>query len=1334
MTLVSAPSLPREADTGRAAPFGLSPMQAGMLFQALLSDTGPSRAGYDIEQLHLALAHDLDVALFERAWTHVARRHPALSVAFRWEGVARPEQRAQRRVQVPLERGDRNEPLTAFLERDRRRGFDLRQAPLMRVTVFPGGTTQTDVVWTFHHLLLDGRSFARVLQEVFQTYAALARGALPILPRPPRRFADHVHWLSRQDAASSLAYFRDLLRGLPHPTPLPLAESAAHPLPRQGGGERLHVVAPAVHAQARAWAHQTGTTLGSVVHAAWALVLARLTSSSDVLFGSTRACRRSGLDGDARDMIGLFINTLPMRVRVDEALSARAFLAAVRAQGVALRAHEHASLTDIRGQGEFPPGSPLFQTVLAFENRELNHVLRELDPAWLQRRCTLYERPSPPLTLTVTDDAQLVVRVLFDRSRFQDGAMDRLGQYLETAIAALSDGVDRPLSELDILPTEERQRLLVTWNDTDRPFPDTCIHEAFERRVDALGNATAVECDGSALTYAELEEHANRLAHALVARGAKPGTRVGICLDRGLPLVVAMLGVAKSGAAYVPLEPTYPPERLRLMEAVTQPVLVVTQGAHRGTFAGPTLSLDGREGADVDGGPSTRLPRTASPGDVCYVLFTSGSTGEPKGVVMTHRAVVNTLDWVNRSFEVVPGDRLLFVTAASFDLSVYDTFGILAAGGTIVVASAAVLADPPTLAAMLATERITVWDSAPAALARLVPFFPVASSATSLRRVLLSGDWIPLSLPGALAKAFPQAQVKSLGGATEAAIWSNAYAIGAVDARWASIPYGQPIQNVRYHVLDARMQPVAIGVPGELYIGGACLAQGYFRQEALTRERFVADPFRGPPERLYRTGDLARYFDDGTIEFLGRTDGQVKLRGFRVELGEVEAALGAQPEIREALCTALKDASGEKSLVAYVVFRDGASLSEAEIKARVGQRLPDHMVPSQVVPLREMPLTANGKRSRESLPAPRARSAATPFVAPRTRPERQMVALWEELLGKDQVGVTDNFFALGGHSLLAVMLATRAQTQLGLRLPLAHILEHPTIEGLLAAQPAPQAPGRHLVTLQRGGERPPWVLVAGIGGLGFVFQGLGQHLGPGQPLHVLNAVGAEDEAEGVDHSIEEMAALYEPQVLAACPDGPIIVGGYSFGALVAYELAHRLRRAGRFVPLLVVFDGFAPGFPRLAPLPSRLLAHARALWARPSEAGAYLQQRLRALAARVYVQLAPPENAGAPTAELAPQTALRLGRLARGLWRARGAYAPRHRDGADLLLVKTSMAEAWVGTRMEDPLYGWRAYVNGQLEVETVPGRHLALFDPSNQRTVAELVSRAIDRRLRADG
>ena len=1303
-------------------PQPLSPMQAGMLFTYVLSDGAADRGGFDIEQLHIRLSETLDAKNLARAFTFVARRHPILSTGFVWEGVEAPQQAAVDGVSVPVETldwqsaGEEQLPglRAEFLARDRKRGFDLRRPPLMRATLCLRNTKQCELFWTFHHILLDGRSFAQVLLEVFSAYEALGQGRAPALAAPARPYSDYVKWLGKQDTTESLAFFKGILRGKSAPTPLPLAEAAARPLPRSGSEAHSRYLPETLVQALRRFATEQRTTVAGLVQAAWAIVLSRLTADMDVVFGMVRSARRSALQGEAEHMLGLFINSLPVRLVIDEQQSVSDFVQQARAQSVAMRAHDGIALVDIQQQSEMPRGSALFETLVMYENRELNRSLREGDPRWASRECVLHEQPSVPLTVIVVDDERFEIRVVCDKKRYRDGVGERIGAYLATALASLLTAAR--VADVDVLPEDERKRILFEWNDTPHPFSSEArIHELFEARVHEQPDAIALEFEGHTLTFRELEARANRIANVLRARGAKPGQYVAVCLSRSLELVTTLIGVAKSGAAYVPIDAEYPRDRIAFMLEDSAAQLVITERGFADRFAVDVLLIDSEEFAAAS---SERPQPVAAVTDPCYAIYTSGSTGKPKGVVLTHRAVINTFEWVSRTFDVKPGDRLLFVTSPCFDLSVYDTFGALGAGATVVIASSECMREPRTFVESILTQQITIWDSAPAALQRLTPFFP-KNGGLHLRLVMLSGDYIPLTLPDDVRRSFTAARVMSLGGATEAAIWSNWYPIGAIDPRWTSIPYGRPIQNSHYHVLDKQLRPVPIGVAGDLYIGGTCLAQGYLNRPELTAERFIADPFRAGG-RLYMTGDLSRYFDDGVLEFLGRADFQVKIRGYRVELGEVEAAIKAIAGVREVLCAAYSDASGQKAMVAYVVPQAGVKLEEHDIVKPLAAKLPDFMVPSQIMLLEAMPVSANGKVDRKALPSPTQRALSTEYVAPRTDLERKLVGIWEELLQRERIGVTDSFFAHGGQSLLAVMLVSRIEREMGVRIPLSRVLERPTIEALATSLEKPGKKKGHLITLQSGGKEVPLVLISGIGGFGFIFHGLGAHLGHQHPLHVLNAIGAESDDEQLEQTIEGVASVYEPQVLAACPEGPIVLGGYSFGILVALELALRFERMGRQVPLLISFDGFAPGHPKLMPINERLAVHVRE-FARRGHLGRteYVRARLEAVKRRFRPEVQ--EGMFTPPDVLDAEMNARLRRVADGLFEARGKYRPTRMVNSDVLLLKASIPFDWSGSVFE-PLYGWREFTTGRIDTNVVPGEHLQMFRSENDELLAEIV------------
>jgi amino acid adenylation domain-containing protein len=1400
----------------RVATRGLSPMQVGMLYQALRAGAPGGQSPFDVEQMHLALGETLAVGAFQRAWQWLVARHPVLRTSFAWE-AAEPQQLVHAAVAVPIETVDftgetaesYGERLARLLLADRRRGFDLREPPLLRVTLIRTPGPGTEIVWTFHHILIDARCFPILLRELFLAYDAFNGNLVPALPEPPGRYAEYLDWLATRDPEPARAFFRELLRGKSAPTPLPGAEPAERPLPVAADAEAYGRVVrrrEGLPGALRGLAERTGTTVGTVVQGAWALVLARFTGDDDVLFGVTRACRHSVPVGSADDTIGLYINTLPVRVRLTADRTIGDLLESLRAQSLGLRPHEHTSLVDVQGASEIPRGLPLLPTLLMFTNRDLGDELAAGDPARFGAgTVTLYEQPGPALTLIAIapERDHLELRLLYERARFRPAVVERLAEAVLHALSELAAAgpseVVRPLEHLDVLPPAERRRLIETWNDTARPFPSELgIHELFEAQADAHPEAMALEMGETRLTYGALDDRANRVAHALIARGMGRGRFVAVCLERGPDLIATLIATVKAGAAYVPLDPKQPAARLaRTLEDVSSP-LVVTTSAHRHLFAeGPVLLLDaltaepGADGPEAEAWSRTDRPaRTGEPTDACYVIFTSGSTGRPKGVVLSHRAVVNTLDWAIRAMDMGPRDRLLFVNSPGFDLSVFDIFGVLGSGGTVVIASESDLAEPAALGDLLVRGGITVWNSAPAALQRVLGFLPGGTAEAPFRLAMLSGDWIPLALPGAVRAAFPRAEVVSLGGATEAAIWSNVFPIGALDPRWVSIPYGRPIQNCRYHVLDHRLHPVPVGVAGDLYIGGACLADGYLGRPELTAERFIPDPIsRRPGERLYKTGDLARYFEDGELELLGRADFQVKIRGFRVEMAEIEAALLAIPGVREALCTAFTDASGEKALAAYVVLTAGptatatatppppaAGATDPEgartpdsprtwdaptlpdgraMREHLRLSLPEYMLPAQVMVLDALPLSPNGKVDRSALPAPGRAPREAPAAAARDDRERRLVSLWEEVLQRRPIGITDDFFALGGHSLLAVMLMTRIQKELKVRLPLSMLLEHPNIESLARAlapsttaataasgagdgtgngtgQPARAS--RHLLTLNGSGTRPPLVLVAGIGGYAFTYRNFPALFGPDQPVLAFQSVGAEDSEPLVDHSIEAMAAIYEDELSRtaarmAALGGPLVLGGFSFGVLPAFELARRLRSHGREVPLLVSFDGFAPGYPRRLPFPERVLAHAREFVRGGSrEKRAYLRERAANMRRDLMARLGRASELAPAIPFADPDMTQRM----QDLWvmhqQARERYLPRGREPFALLLICPESTERWVATQMDDPLYGWRSFVSGPISLVTVPGHHTALLDGPNQPLIIHAISEHITR------
>lgn len=1306
--------------------YPLAPLQAGMLYDALRFGRD---SGYDVEQVHLVLEERVDTSVLARAFQWVTRRHSALHTEFRWDENGVPQQRIASNVILPVQvenwsriaKSDRPLLLASFLDADRRRGFDMSHAPLGRVRIFVMGSDRTEVIWTVHHILIDATSLPIALIDVLSAYESLGRGVQPSTGVRPPQYRCYIDWLSSIDLGPSRAHFNRLLEDAPAPPPLPgVALAADHVQPRPE--LVLRRSGPHLLASARASAERTRTTVETVIHAAWSLVIARYCASNqDIVFGSTRACRRSAPGVD--HMVGLLANTLPIRARLAVHGTVAELLQDLRAQSVALRDHEHMPLFEIE-HPDTRTSRTLFDTTVTYQKWDLTGELKKRGgEAWRNRTCRLYEQPVPLLNAKIVESDELEVSLLFDAARLDRRAVERIADSLVHTLGEISSHEQGRLDEVSVLPAETVQQMITGWNQTKHPFPEhLLIHELFEARADSRPDAIAVEAGGTRLSYGELELSANRVANALRSRGIGPGSFVAVCLGRTADLIVALIAVAKTGASYVPLDPRYPVSRLSFMLRDSNSECVLTELAFKELFGGVPVLLV----ADINRSktaPSTRPERLASPSDVCYAIYTSGTTGNPNGVLLSHRAVINTLDWVNRTFGVGPGDRALFVTSPCFDLSVYDVFGVLGAGATIVVASDAQLLDPSSLADVLDQAGITLWNSAPAILGAVLTLSREAPEASSLRLVMLSGDWIPLTLPDAVRGRYASARVISLGGATEAAIWSNWYPIGEVQADWPSIPYGVPIQNCRYHVLDPGLRPVPVGVAGDLYIGGVCLADGYLNRPELTRERFVDDPFSSENgSRLYRSGDRALYQEDGQLRLLGRQDSQVKIRGYRVELGEIEAALLKIPGVKQGVAVPYVDGSGQKAVGAYVVLEKTSKLDAQQLRNALAETLTSFAVPSRITLLEALPVTANGKIDRKALPRMDEQLNTKAFVPPRTAIEREMVALWEALLEKKPIGITDDFFALGGHSLLAVTLMSRIRSQFGWDVPLEQLIARPTIEALIEVndEAACATEPTHFLAFNARGSRIPIVLIPGVYGTLFVFRQLPKRFGPDQPVYLATDFNSCAADEATEPTVERMAEACESELLQISKGGPIILGGLSFGMLIAFELGERLRKRGIDVPLLVSLDGMAPGYPEFLPRAQRLMAHVREFTS--GDRRRYIQDRMANMRRRFLRLLGREHELSAEVLSASPEVRRMMKRTFTVNIQASRNYRPRFTYPGKLLLFRAERPERWVGIRGLDPLHGWGDFIHGKISVVILPGDHGTILDEANQHAVVTSV------------
>ena len=1033
--------------------YPLASIQGAMLVNHLRAP----RSGVDVVQMVCTMPERVDVDALRAAWELVTARHDALRTAFRWEDVPAPRQEVFDWAPVEVtvvdwsdaSTADRDARWSALMAEDRARGFDLRRLPLQRVTLVRFGETSWRLMWTFHHILIDGRAFAMVLREVFAAYDAAGRGEPAPAPVERRSYREFAEWYAARDFSAAEGFWRERLRGIPGPTPLPAAFHATNDS-RTGRGLHERILDAASTASLERLAKANGLTMNTVVQAAWALLLSRHSGETDVVFGATRACRKGTIPG-SDDVVGLFINTLPVRARVHPDQSLVDLLAELRRTWRDLFEVEHTPTQLIQKWSDVGPTTPLFESQIVFENLPLDRTLQADGGPMAARGFHLYGGTNFPLTGLIFGGERLSLEIENDRSRIDDATANRLVDHLATILASMAARPDAKVGELAMLPARERELVVTTWNHTAEPHADATLVELIAEQTTRTPSAIAVEDDRRALSFAELDGAATALAQRLRGLGVGPNTLVGISAERSVELVVGLVGVLKAGGAYVPLDPDYPSDRLSFMLADAGVPVLLAQGslvaglAPRGTTV---LSLD-----DVaTGSPDASLPALPmpSPDDAAYMIYTSGSTGRPKGALNAHRGIVNRLRWMQREYDLGPGDVVLQKTPFSFDVSVWEFFWPLLTGAKLVMARPGGQRDTAYLVEVMTSRGVTVCHFVPSMLRA---FLADARSAgcTTLRDVMASGEALPPDVVAEFNRRLPRARLHNLYGPTECAVDVTYWACPQSAEPLPVVPIGRPVSNTQMYVLDGRGEPTPIGVPGELYIAGVQVGLGYHNRPELTAERFVPDPFSGAPNaRMYRTGDKARWRPDGTLEYLGRLDFQVKIRGFRIELGEIEATLAKHPRVREAVVVARDEAAGERRLVAYLVAAtDGATPAISELREHLLNTLPDYMVPAAFVWLPALPLSSNGKVDRRALPAPELEREALSraYVAPRTPTERTLAGIWETVLRVDRVGVEDNFFELGGDSLLTVQIVARAAAA-GIRVTLMQVMRHPTVEAL----------------------------------------------------------------------------------------------------------------------------------------------------------------------------------------------------------------------------------------------------------------------------------------------
>jgi amino acid adenylation domain-containing protein len=1020
----------------------------------------PGSASFNIPAV-IRLEGPLNTRALQAGLDQVAARHEILRTTFTAiEG--RPVQVVAPPAPVPLSVVDLSSLPAAVREQEAlrlaagetARGFDLTVGPLMRIQLLRLSEDHHLLALTMHHIVFDEWSVALFVRELLAVYEAVADGTTPALPELPIQYGDFAAWqrgwLETDARERHLEYWHRELASVPRMLELPTDRPRRAVQTFEGSSASI-ILSAALVGKLTALARAEDATLFMLLLAGWQVLLHRYTMQEQIVVSTGVASRTHR---ETESLIGCLTNILVLRGELRSDATFRNVLR--QARRVTLGAFSHQDLPFEHLVQELQPERdlshpPFTQSMLVLLNAPSQSLHVEglrLTPVSLESTTTQYD-----LLLHFWEEgAQLCGRLRYSTDLFDRETIVRLLSNFRTLLESAAAEPDRAIGALSIMDAGQLHKLVVEWNETRVPFlQDKCLHELFEARVDLDPAAPAVITNAQTVTYGELESHANRVAARLKERGVGPGSMVGMALRRSLESVAGLLGIAKAGGAYVPLDPGYPGERLALMLQDCGATAVVTDRSlvEHLPIGNRALCLA------VDGPPVARETRDSSGAradGLAYLIYTSGSTGRPKGVMLDHRGRVNNFTDFNRRFQIGPGDRLLALSSLGFDMSAYDVFGTLAAGAAIVLPDPADEREPVQWADMIRRHRVTLWHSVPALLQMLVDRLETNREAPldSLRLVLVGGDWIPVSLPGRLMAVAPGARVVSLGGATEVSMDSTLYTVDTCRPDWESIPYGRPMANQTAHVLDRWSNAVPIGVPGELCLGGVGVAWGYHNRPDLTAEKFVPDPFSVTPgARLYRTGDCAKYMPDGNLELLGRLDQQVKIRGARVEPGEVEARLRQHPLVKSAVVIGREDTPGDQRLVAYVLANSESPSLDTELREFVRDNLPAYMVPAAFVRLDRWPLTPHGKIDRKALPPPaQSATAVHQVLAPRNGVESAIALLWTDVLRVTAIGVNQNFFDLGGHSLLAAQLVARILDVFQVDVPMRALFRSPTVAEL----------------------------------------------------------------------------------------------------------------------------------------------------------------------------------------------------------------------------------------------------------------------------------------------
>ena len=1157
-----------------------------------LHQLDPDAHAYNIPAA-FRLTGPVNAATLEKSVQEVVRRHEILRTTFSlldgepMQIVAAAGLAGMSVVDLgSLPETEREDELRRRVAEETKRCFDLEKGPLFQVSLLLIDHEESVLIINMHHIISDGWSMPIFFRELAISYEAFAKNKSPVLPELPIQYADYAIWqrerLRGDFLEEQVSYWKKQLEGISGVLNLPTDRPRPSRQSFRGSSQSLEFSRELTD-RLKALSKKQGVTLFMTLLAAFQTLLYRYTGQEDIVVGSPIANRtRTEVEG----LIGFFVNTLVLRANFAGNPTFREVLGQVR--NTALDAYEHQDLPFEKLVEELQPTrslsySPLFQVMFILQNAPGTSI--ELQGLSVSPIRTGTETAKFDLTLSMHEQAEgLKASLHYNTDLFDDVTITRLLGYFVTLLEGIVKEPTLCVSDVPILTEAEKQQLLVEWNDTKRDYPkDKCIHQLFEAQVEKTPNAAAVVFENQQLTYADLNRRANQLAHRLQKLGVGPETLVGICMERSLDMIVGLLGILKAGGAYVPLDPDYPKGRLEFMLEDAKVCIVLTDASSRSSLPPtnvPVICLDGHWEAVAKESQVNPTGQSTADG-LAYVIYTSGSTGVPKGVKVRHRGVVRLLFGIDY-VQLGSAQTILHLAPISFDAATFEVWGALLHGGKSVLFSGKV-PGAGELGAILKKHHVnTLW--LPAALFNTV-INEASQGLSGVRQLLIGGEALSVSHVKKALSLLPNTEIINGYGPTESTTFTCCYSIPRqLNENLSSVPIGRPIGNTQVHILDPQLNPVPIGVAGELYIGGAGLGRGYLNRPELTAEKFVANPFSiTEGERLYKSGDLARYLPDGNIEFLGRIDQQVKIRGYRIELGEIEVVLGQHPAVKECVVLVREDSSADRQLVAYVVSTLGSDPSARELRSYLQQKIPQYMVPSAFVFLDTIPLTPNGKIDSKRLvahgkPEPILNDS---YVPPQNFTENTIKKIWQSALGIEKIGIHDNFFDLGGHSLLSIKVLSQLSEFYKLDLKPRWLFESPTIAQLAErirngniSNGRENSRWAHLVEFQpTDGEHAVFFVPGGAGGEQDLLRcaPLLRRIGSGYSIYALLSWNLRGAA-----TVEKIAEDYLKEVRTVQPEGPYFLIGECISGIVVYEMAQQLIAQGQRVASLTLIDTVRP--------------------------------------------------------------------------------------------------------------------------------------------------------------